>query len=247
MAAIPDGFTDLLLTLAQLMVDEESLEDTLRRVAYLACKSPIGADTAGVTLQRAQGPTTPAYYGDVAQLLDEAQYASHDGPCLTAFRTGDTVRLDAIESESTQWPKFAAQAAAHGIQSSLSLPLIVRGGTVGALNLYSRSLAPFTGDHVELARTFAQQAAVALANAEVFWRTHELTQNLEAALENRDRIGQAKGILMASRKISGDDAFDALRNASQNLNVKLRDVADHVVRTGQLPGNTTTLSPRSDS
>lgn len=246
MIGVPDGFPDLLLTLAQLMVDEESLEDTLGRVAYLACKSPIGADTAGVTLQREQGPATPAYYGEVARLLDEAQYGSHDGPCLTAFRTGEAVRIDAIESESTRWPEFATQAAAHGIQSSLSLPLAVRGTTVGALNLYSESLAPFTDDHLELARAFAQQAAVALANAEVFWRTHELTQNLEAALEHRDRIGQAKGILMANYKISGDDAFARLRNTSQRLNFKLRDVADHVTRTGQLPAHGRASSPRSE-
>jgi len=88
---------------------------------------------------------------------------------------------------------------------------------------------------VELAHLFAQQAAVALANAEVYWRTHQLTQNLEAALETRDRIGQAKGILIASHKITSDDAFDLLRRSSQNLNRKLRDIADHVIHTGQLP------------
>ena len=57
---------------------------------------------------------------------------------------------------------------------------------------------------------------MALANAEIYWRTHELTQNLEAALENRDRIGQAKGILIVTHKVSGDDAFDLLRKTSQN-------------------------------
>jgi AmiR/NasT family two-component response regulator len=118
------------------------------------------------------------------------------------------------------------------------MPLTVNGKTVGALNLYSAAIAPFTDESVELALTFAQQAAVAMANAEVYWRTYELTQNLEAALENRDKIGQAKGILIAGRKVTDDEAFDMLRRASQNRNVKLRDVADHVVRTGQLPDET---------
>jgi GAF domain-containing protein len=231
----PEGFTDLLLTLTRMMVDEESVDDTLRRIAYLACKSPIGADTAGVTLQREGGPITPAFFGDSAQRLDAAQYASDDGPCLTAYRTGETVRIDSIATESERWPAFAAQAAEHGIQSSLSLPLAVGERRVGALNLYSTQLAPFTEESVALAQVFAQQAAVALGNAEIYWRTHELTRNLEAALENRDRIGQAKGILIATRNVDGDDAFDLLRKTSQNMNIKLRDVADHVVRTGELP------------
>jgi AmiR/NasT family two-component response regulator len=106
------------------------------------------------------------------------------------------------------------------------------------LNLYSEQLAPFTDESVALGKVFAQQAAVALGNAEIYWRTHELTQNLEAALENRDRIGQAKGILIATHKIDGEEAFQRLRKTSQNKNIKLRDVADYVVRTGALPDGT---------
>lgn len=52
---------------------------------------------------------------------------------------------------------------------------------------------------------------------------------LTEALESRDVIGQAKGILMASQGISVDEAFDILRRASQRLNVKLRDVAAQVI------------------
>ncbi len=235
MAFAPDGFTDLLGALTRLMVDEESLEDTLARVAFLACNSPIGASHAGVTLQREEGPATPAYFGDAALALDRAQYASNDGPCLTALRTGEVVRLDSIPSDSERWPEFAAQAAGHGIQSSLSLPLEVRDKRVGALNLYAGEPIAFSEEAVAVAEAFAAQAAVAIANAEVYWRTYELTQNLEIALENRDRIGQAKGILIATAHISGDEAFDVLRRTSQNLNVKLRQIADHVVWTGQLP------------
>ena len=235
MPGYPDEFTELLLSLNRMMVDEESLEDTLRRVAYLASEEAIGADAAGVTLRREGGATTPAYYGDAALALDSAQYASDDGPCLTAFRTGQTVRIDVIAGHSERWPSFAAQAAEHGVRSSLSLPLIVRTESIGALNLYSRSLAPFAEEHVEIACVFAQQSAVALADAEVYWRTYTLTQNLGIALENRDRIGQAKGILINAHKITGDEAFDLLRRASQHLNLKLRDVADYVTRTGQLP------------
>lgn len=235
MADFPDEFTAQLLSLNHLLVDEETLDNALQRVAHLACKASIGADTAGVTLQRDDGPTTAAFYGDAALQLDRAQYAADDGPCLTSVRTGETIRVDVIATESSRWPAYAARAAALDIRSSLALPLTVRGSTLGALNLYSTTDAAFTDQNVELARAYARQAAVALANAEVYWRTYALTQNLEAALESRDKIGQAKGILMAAHHLTEDGAFDLLRHASQHLNLRLRDVADHVVRTGDLP------------
>jgi AmiR/NasT family two-component response regulator len=49
---------------------------------------------------------------------------------------------------------------------------------------------------------------------------------LRRALESRDVIGQAKGILMERRGIDEDEAFDVLRTASQALNVKLARVAE---------------------
>src|SRR5437868_6976960 len=93
MNEFPDGFAALVVALNTSMVDEESLDDTLRRVAFIACQSPIGADNAAVTLQRGGGPATAAYCGDAALALDNAQYEAGDGPCLRAFRTGETVSL----------------------------------------------------------------------------------------------------------------------------------------------------------
>ena len=167
--------------------------------------------------------------------LDRAQYEANDGPCLVAYRTGEIVRLARIGDVSDRWPKFAAAAAEAGIVSSLSLPLTLRSEVVGALNLYASKPLTFTDERVHLGRLFAEQAALAVTNAEVYWKTYVLTQNLTVALENRDRIGQAKGILATRLGITTDAAFEQLRRASQNLNIKLRDVADHVTRTGQLP------------
>ena len=52
---------------------------------------------------------------------------------------------------------------------------------------------------------------------------------LRQALQSRDVIGQAKGILMERRGISADEAFDVLRRASQSLNIKLTTVAQTLV------------------
>ena len=105
---------------------------------------------------------------------------------------------------------------------------------LGALNLYSKSPGGYDEAAEETARLFSEQAAVACANAEVYWRTHNLTEHLREALESRDVIGQAKGILMARRKCTPEAAFDALRKVSQHRNIKLREIAEQVVYLGDL-------------
>jgi GAF domain-containing protein len=232
MVEYPDGFLHSLQELSRLMVHEETLENTLQRVATLVCLSVEGCDLASVTLE---GPRarTAACTDKVALSIDEAQYAGDDGPCLRAFRTQTMVDVKSI-ADDNRWPLFAASALEHGVASSLSIPLVLRGEGRGAFNLYAREPSAFTAQDHDLAMLFAEQAAVAIANTEVYWRTYNLTQNLQAALENRDVIGQAKGILMARHGFSADEAFDELRRASQRRNVKLRDVADSVAHTGEL-------------
>jgi len=63
----------------------------------------------------------------------------------------------------------------------------------------------------------------------------DLAGNLQVALQSRAVIDQAKGVLMERHKITADEAFQALTHASMAQNRKLRDIADHLVRTGQLP------------
>ncbi len=103
------------------------------------------------------------------------------------------------------------------------------------MNLYASHPLTFSDGTVHLARLFAEQAALAVTNADVYWRTYALTENLTIALENRERIGQAKGVLATRLGITMDEAFEQLRRASQNLNIKLRELADYVAETGALP------------
>jgi len=102
------------------------------------------------------------------------------------------------------------------------------------LNIYSRTADGVDDADEETAVLFREQAAVACANAEVYWRTYGLTEDLREALESRDVIGQAKGILMVRRGCTPDAAFEALRQVSQNRNTKLRQIAEQVVSLGDL-------------
>lgn len=101
--------------------------------------------------------------------------------------------------------------------------------TIGALNCYSQSIGSFGDKEVRVASLFATQAAVALANAQVYATSRALTENLTEALESREMIGRAIGILMEQQRIDDRDAFETLKKASQHSNVKLRHIAAQVV------------------
>jgi GAF domain-containing protein len=231
----PDDLVESLLELNRLIVEEESLSTTLQRIAEVSCRTIRGCDNCGLTLEQGGEPTTVAHTGDKALPLDHAQYAAGRGPCLDSYREQTQFHLSSIGRDARRWPEFTAAADRLGIESSLSIPLLHDGDSIGALNLYSGTEGAFDRDSVALAEVYSAQAAVVIRNARVFWKTVELTKNLQTALQNRDVIGQAKGIQMARTKITSEEAFARLRQTSQELNRKLVDVATHVVRTGELP------------
>ena len=96
--------------------------------------------------------------------IDSAQYETGVGPCLDAFRHQQVFRNPST-AEDERWPPFSKACVEHGIMSTLSLPLGVRGNGIGALNLYAREVAAFPKEQEEVGMMFATQASVALANA----------------------------------------------------------------------------------
>lgn len=226
----PDAADDGLRTRVEkvgLLQSDESYEQTLQRLADLACATIPGCFAGSVTLWREGEPYTAVSTDALAKEVDSAQYESGEGPCLDAGRTGDTHRVADLTSD-LRWPEFAAVATRNGIRSSLSLPLAVRGEPIGALNLYSQVHDGFAGA-VEVGQLFAWQAAVAIANAELYDTTRRLATQLQEALESRAVIEQAKGVLMSEQGCGPKQAFELLRQASQRENVKLRDIAARIV------------------
>ena len=214
-------------SLASLVVTDHALDDTLLRVAVLSTRDVPGCDVAGITLLRDGRPVTAVFTDPSAPHIDTAQYDTGKGPCLDAFRHGQEFRIEDTRLE-TRWPEFAAAAAAAGVLSTLSLPLVV-----GARQPRRAEPLLVHGVRVRGRRRwacFAAQAAVVLANAQAYWASHALASQLEEALASRAVIEQAKGILMATHRCDADAAFARLRSESQNTNRKVRDVAADYVR-----------------
>jgi GAF domain-containing protein len=231
-----EAIRESLHALTQFFVNDGTLGDTLLRVSEMAC-SITPATYAGITLLVDGTPRTGVFTHPDAPQIDEAQYRSGEGPCMYAFRNQKTYRIDDTASEP-RWPAFAAAALAHGIGSTLSLPLAARDTSIGALNLYAQSPGAFTHAHEKAVLVFAEQASIALANAQVYWDARELSENLSEAIKTREVISQAVGILMAGGGRTPDDAFGMLASASQRENRKARDIAaDIVTRTVQRGAN----------
>jgi len=216
-----------LRALTQFFVNDGTLGDTLLRVSEMACEI-TPAKYAGITMLVEGSPRTAVFTHADAPEIDEAQYRSGEGPCMYAFRDQTTYRIDST-LEDERWPEFAQLAAAHGIRSTLSVPLAARSQKLGALNLYSETTGAFTTAHEESVHLFADQASIALANAQVYWDARQLSENLSQAIDSRETISQAVGILIAVGGRSPDDAFQILVNASQHENRKVRDIAQDIV------------------
>ncbi|MEV8378807.1 GAF and ANTAR domain-containing protein [Kribbella sp. NPDC056861] len=127
-----------------------------------------------------------------------------------------------------RWPKWAPTAAANGIRSALAIRLFTAHSTSGVLNLVSSEPFVFHEGDIEAAQLLALHASIAVASTQT-------EASLNEAIDVRKEVGQAVGRLMERYKIDPLQAFTLLKQHSQNGNRRLRDVAGHVLETGQLP------------
>jgi GAF domain-containing protein len=187
---------------------------------------------AGLTLVRGDArPITLAATTELARRVDELEYDSGEGPCLDAIDDDDITAVADLERDP-RWPKFSAKAIEETpIRSMFGVRVFLGGDDRGALNFYAPEPGAFTDLDLGIGAMLSAMAALALQNA----GAQRKTDNLEVALESSRQIGTAIGILMSSRLITADRAFDELRTVSQHTHRKIRDVAAEVMETGALP------------
>lgn len=137
----------------------------------------------------------------------------------------------------SRWPGYAQYVAGHGVHSPLAVPLILAGEeqVAGSLNIYARMPDVFDDASRAVATGFAPYAAVPAGTVQAYRRARDTADHLAKALESRAVIEQAKGILIERHKLTPDQAFQALTTVSMSRNVKVRDIAGHLVLTGELP------------
>jgi GAF domain-containing protein len=219
--------------LAGLVAGSLGLPELLAEVAGFAVGAIPGADGAGVTLLRLDRidnmvEELAASSPFVAE-IDHVQYVVlNEGPCITAALERRTVRSGSLGGEK-MWPRFGPRVGRMGIHSALSLPLLLPGQVIGAINVYAHGKDVFDEHAAELGELFAKPAAVAVHNAQILAQAMTLTAQLQTALSTRPVIDQAIGLLRGRSGGSAEEAFAQLRAMSQSEHRKLADVAQRVV------------------
>ncbi len=224
-----DARSEALHALSRFLVTEASLGETLQFVTELAMRAMPKAEIAGISmLDSKERPTTSVYTDVTSPEIDAGQYESGAGPCLDAWRLQTVVRVDDMRAATDRYPLFARIALAHGVLSTLSLPLMAGGQGLGALNLYAREPGGFSQEDEAVGVDLSAAASIVLSNATAYWGAFELGEQLAEAMESRAVIEQAKGVIMGAMGCTADEAFDVLRQQSQIENRKLREIAQEI-------------------
>jgi GAF domain-containing protein len=210
--------------LARASAAPRSVDDVLFDVTATATEIIPGTDTAGVLLVGKGGKfESLAGTTDLPHRLDELQMTFNEGPCVEAALDDVIVRTDDFRAEA-RWPKYSAAAVEIGVLSGLSIKLYTAERTAGALNLFAFKPNAFDAEDETTGVVLAAHAAAAILAS-------RHGEQLESALSTRDRIGQAKGIIMERFGIDDVQAFEMLRRLSQDSNTRLIDVAQRVIDT----------------
>ncbi|WP_018332201.1 GAF and ANTAR domain-containing protein [Actinomycetospora chiangmaiensis] len=206
-----------------------STEAVLTRIVEVATERVPGADGAGITQTDRGTVTSRAPSADWVADLDAAQAELGEGPCVDAGDRDEPSHVEAIDLDGeTRWPRWRPRARAAGVRAMLSYAMGPPDAPVGSLNLYSFTPGAFSEAGRVTLEVFALQAAIALYGA-------SRAEGLDIALAHRDQIGQAKGILMERHGVDADRAFRMLVEASQQSNIKVRDVAAWLVEERARP------------
>jgi GAF domain-containing protein len=190
---------------------------------------------AGVTLIDKFGqPASVAATDPGVEAVDRMQYELGQGPCLAAWDTVSFQRVDDTFTE-TRWPDWAAAAAAAGVRSVLSTPLIYQGREIGAVKVYAGEPEAFTDYEEHLLELLAGAAATLLGAIQDARTAGQLTTELEDALTGRLEIQRAVGVLMERYDLDADTAHDRLLTAARHQQTPVADLARELLEHGTDP------------
>ncbi|MEU7338380.1 MULTISPECIES: GAF and ANTAR domain-containing protein [unclassified Streptomyces] len=225
-----EQFAVALAEMARDLLAQDSVQGTLDRIVEHATVLIKDCDDAGILTVRRGEVRALAATGDVVRRADRIQQDLREGPCFDAVTDRQQVYvIEDLNRPHERWSRFAPELRKLGMGSVMGFLLFTEDDELGALNLYSHRPRAFDDAARQAGWILASHAAVAFSAA----RTH---QQLGDALETRHEIGEAMGILMERYGLPENAAFGVLKKASQDRNVKLREIARQVCETGEKPG-----------
>jgi hypothetical protein len=219
------NITAALKSAAELAQQKPSLQETLDGIVTHAAEALPGFAHVGLSTTEQRGKVvTHAATTPLVRELDSLQYALEEGPCVDTLRGEHLVSAPTIRHDQ-RWPTYVPRAVQMGLRSQLAMRLYIdEAGAVGGLNLYSTSTEDISEDAVAVADMFAAHASLAFGQA-------RRLSSMADALESRQRIGVAIGVLMERYQLNEERATAFLWRASSTSNTKVREVAEEIVRS----------------
>jgi GAF domain-containing protein len=227
-----DLLSDTFVDLADTMVADFDIIDFLHLLTDRTVRL-LGASAAGVVLADPRGGMrVAAASSEEARLVELFQLQYDQGPCLDCYRTGRPVTATDLTGPDQRWPRFAQAAVQAGFRAVEALPMRLRDQVIGALNLFGAEPGPFETADLRIAQALADVATIGLLHERNVRRSETVAEQLQAALNSRVVIEQAKGKLAERLGIDMDRAFTMLRDYARNSNQHLTDVARDFVTGG---------------
>jgi len=222
---------DTLVHLADTLVEDY---DVLEFLLYLCerCVQLADADEAAVMLVSPTGRLQPiAASSERTYLLELFELQNHDGPCLDAFQTGETVTAADLGTAAAaeRWPTFAPHAVDVGFRAVHSVPMKLRSKVIGALNLLRVGTRDLHDSDRRLVRTLADVATIGVLQHRAIDEASQASSSLQIALNSRIRIEQAKGIIAERANLEIDDAFEVLRHYARSHQAPITQIASSVI------------------
>lgn len=229
----PDAHTPVelgaaLSQMAGLVLSRETVDTALELVTSLAAAATQGTLGAGVTIVDEHGRHSRAASNAAVEEADTLQYELDEGPCLTAWRTRELVRIDDTTSDG-RWRRWNEAVGALGVRSVLSTPLLVGNESIGAMKVYCERPMNYGAHDEHIMRLLAGQAAILLANTQSLQSARRLSRQLTEALAGRDAVARATGVLLAQGAATEQVAFAVLADAAKRADRPVQEVARALV------------------
>ncbi len=220
---------EVFVELADTLVEDFDLMDFLHRLTA-RCAELLEVSAAGLLLTDQRGALrVVAASTERARVLELLQLQTDEGPCPECFHTGRAVTVTDLAAAADRWPRFVGQARQVGYASVHALPMRLRATVIGALNLFHVDAGALSPETVLLGQAMADVATIGLLQSRAVSQRDTLAEQLQAALNSRVIIEQAKGVIAERRRLDMDESFSLLRSTARSTNRRLSELSRAVV------------------
>ena len=217
-----------LADLANDLGPNSDLHEGLHRLT-VTTSAALELDGAGVTMKIPGKAINYLTAADPVTLhVERRQDELQEGACVDAIASSQIVAVSDLTNEP-RWPLFTPVLLQSGFHAAAGIPIRFQGLNIGALNLYANAARLWTTEEFNAGRLIADLAAGYLVNNELLRTTQTLVEQLQAALNSRVIIEQAKGLMAGRHGMSPDAAFEVMRSYARGQRTKIQEIARVVV------------------